>query len=191
MSTKKTSLAELPASGASPDDGLFWENRVADSLGVSRDRLRQFRKDHMTENVHYIRRGNAVVLTETGMRLATDRLAPPASEPTAEEQLPSYEKITAEPAPLAPSPFPAVEVAPFAPPAGPAPRIEVRVVKVPPNPRLLFCVPAGPIVATAAQCLVRVKTNENFMAGMSFEVISAGEGIWQYIGRLPRRKGRW
>jgi hypothetical protein len=173
MSTKKTSLAELPASGASPDDGLFWENRVADSLGVSRDRLRQFRKDHMTENVHYIRRGNAVVLTETGMRL------------------PSYEKITAEPAPLAPSPFPAVEVAPFAPPAGPAPRIEVRVVKVPPNPRLLFCVPAGPIVATAAQCLVRVKTNENFMAGMSFEVISAGEGIWQYIGRLPRRKGRW
>jgi len=175
MSTKKTSLAELPASGASPDDDLFWETRVADSLGVSRDRLRLLREEHMTENTHFIRRRNAVVLTETGMSLLNTLL------PIAPTALALLE------APVEKSPDPT----PFAAPPGPAPRVSVRVVKVPPNPRLLFCVAAEVEAGTSAKFLVRVKTNENFMAGMVMEVISAGEGVWQYVGRLPRRKGRW
>lgn len=175
MSTKKTSLAEPPAAAVSPDDGLFWETRVADSLGVSRDRLRLLREEHMTENTHFIRRRNAVVLTETGMELLNTLL--PITTPAAQPPQAPAEK----------SPDPA----PFAAPTGPAPRVSVRVVKVPPNPRLLFCVAAEVETGTAAQFLVRVKTNENFMAGMSMEVISAGEGVWQYVGRLPRRKGRW
>lgn len=178
MSTKKTSLTEPPASGVSPDDGLFWETRVADSLGVSRERLRLLREEHMTENTHFIRRRNAVVLTETGMELLNTLL--PIAAQVADQPAPAEVPVEKSPG-----------ATPFAAPHGPAPRVSVRVVKVPPNPRLLFCVASEIEAGTSAQFLVRVKTNENFMAGMVMEVISAGEGVWQYVGRLPRRKGRW
>lgn len=176
MSTKKTPLAEPPAVGSSPDDGLFWETRVADSLGVSRDRLRLLREEHMKENTHFIMRRNAVVLTESGMELVKKILIDPTLTANASKVLPHK---------------PVLAVAPFNPPTGPAPRQSVRVAKVPPNPRLLFCVPEDGGATSTAQFLVRVKTNENFMAGMTMEVISAGDGVWQYVGRLPRRKGRW
>lgn len=186
MSTKKTSIAEPPSCATSPDDGLFWETRVADSLGVARDRLRVLREEHMVENTHYIRRRNAVVLTETGMELITRLLdLSPASPPRTTEPAPIDRPISPEKKSPAPSP------APFAPPVGPAPRVNVRVTKVPPNRRLLFCTPSAIQEGTSAQFLVRVKTNENFMAGMTMDVISAGSGTYQYVGRLPRRKGRW
>lgn len=113
--------------GPVPDDGLFWESRIAAEVGISRERLRSLRDAHMTEDTHFIRKKNAVVLTISGL-----------------------DKLHA------------------------------------------LLAPAAPTAAAGAQPLiVRVKTNENFMAGMTLEVISAGENCYQYLGRLPRRHGRW
>jgi len=41
-----------------------------------------------------------------------------------------------------------------------------------------------------ADMLVRVRDNRLFMPGMAIEVIEAAANLWQYTGRLPRRKGR-
>jgi hypothetical protein len=150
--------------GPVPDDGLFWESRIAAEVGISRERLRSLRDAHMTEDTHFIRKKNAVVLTISGL-----------------------DKLHALLAPAAPTAAPVEKIAPS---PGPVPRLAVRVVKVPGNARLLLCLP--PTAAAGAQPLiVRVKTNENFMAGMTLEVISAGENCYQYLGRLPRRHGRW
>ena len=169
-STEK--ILPSPAASASPspapasaDDGLFWEARVASNVGISRERLRALRDAHMAENTHFIRRKNSVVLTVSGIDLLHVLLDPVFTAPAA-----PVEKI--------------------APPAGPAPRLTVRVAKVPGNHRLLLCLP--PTAAAGAQPLiVRVKSNENFMIGMTLEVISSGENCFQYLGRLPRRHGRW
>jgi hypothetical protein len=175
MSPAKKSPDLQPPAESSGEDGLFWENRVADTLGLPRERLRALRDAHMQVDVHYIRRRNSVVLTERGIELLNTLTGQPA---------PAAQKIA--PATFAP---PALVVTPFAPPSGPAPRLDVRVVRVPGNRRLLICTPVAE--GTTEQLLVRVKTNENFMPGMTFEVLSGGQGLWQHVGRLPRRKGRW
>jgi hypothetical protein len=38
---------------------------------------------------------------------------------------------------------------------------------------------------------IRVRDNANFLPGMVIEAVAIGFGMWQYIGRLPRRPGRW
>ena len=38
---------------------------------------------------------------------------------------------------------------------------------------------------------IRVRDNLNFAPGMVLEAVAIGHGIWQYLGRLPRRLGRW
>lgn len=43
-----------------------------------------------------------------------------------------------------------------------------------------------------AKLLVKVKCNALFMPGMEMEVVPVdGRGCFQYMGRLPRRKGVW
>jgi hypothetical protein len=143
-------------------ENLFWESRVAESLGVARKLVVSIRKEHLAEGAHYRKEKNNVVLTPAGLERLKQRLAvhPDSTPPPGEATLP-----------------------------GPPPRQQMIVARVPVNLRLLWCRAKGD--KTERQTLVRVKDNTNFMPGMEFQAVQAGENFWQYTGRLPRRKGRW
>jgi hypothetical protein len=70
--------------------------------------------------------------------------------------------------------------------------VEVEVVRLPPNPRLVICRCA----VEGSQCEVWVGRNTNFVPRMRFKVpkpaLETSSGaLWKYDGPLPRRKGRW
>lgn len=141
---------------------LYWETRVADSLGIARKLIVQMRKKHLTPSVDFSRDGNNVVLTPAGLEKLMGLFnKEPASVPSVAEQVP----------------------------AGPPPRAQMIVVRVPANVHLLWCCLKAD--QAHRQQIVRVKENTNFMPGMEFEAIEAQKNLWQYTGRPPRRKGRW
>lgn len=147
---------------------LFWESRVAESLGVARKIVAKLRAKKLTPVEHYRKEKNNVVLTPAGLARLKELLAKQASGAT-----------------LPTDPATATETTP----KGPPPRQKMIVVKAPLNPRLLWCRAADD--KKSRQVLVRVTANTNFMPGMEFEAVACGENFWQYTGRLPRRKGRW
>jgi hypothetical protein len=173
MSRKKSSGEVPPAPPAPPppvsaDSGseLFWESKVAESLGVARERIVALRVERLTEGPHFRIVRNAVVLTASGLEIIASALRPESS--------------------------PSATVASPAPPAlgvqdGPAPRVMMVVRRVPPNIRVLLCSPAG----SQIERVVRVRDNRLFTPGMVLEAINGGTNGLQFTGRLPRRKGRW
>ena len=172
MSRKKSS-GEVPPPPPAPattpaDSGseLFWESKVADSLGVARERIAALRAERLTEGPHFRIVRNAVVLTASGLETIASALRP--------DSLPS-------PAVASPAP-PALGVQ-----DGPAPRVMMVVRRVPPNIRVLLCSPAG----SQIERVVRVRDNRLFTPGMVLEAINGGTNGLQFTGRLPRRKGRW
>ena len=74
-----------------------------------------------------------------------------------------------------------------------APVVEVEVMRIPPNPRLLIC--RYRAVSGERRCIVRVGRNANFRRGMKLVVKVPANGAetepWAYYGALPRRLGRW
>jgi hypothetical protein len=71
--------------------------------------------------------------------------------------------------------------------------IELEILRIPPNPRMVIC--AYWAVSGERQCMVRVGRNSNFRRGMKlvvkrpFNVTEAQP--WTYDGSLPRRPGHW
>jgi hypothetical protein len=77
---------------------------------------------------------------------------------------------------------------------GSAPLIELEILRIPPNPRLVIC--RYWILEEERRCMVRVGRNGNFVRGMKLRVQepsdpSAQSEPWQYTGPLPRRRGHW
>lgn len=74
-----------------------------------------------------------------------------------------------------------------------APLVEVEVMRIPPNPRLLIC--RYWIFGEERRALIRVHRNKNFKPGMKLLVKRPANGTetepWPYDGLLPRRTGRW
>ena len=70
--------------------------------------------------------------------------------------------------------------------------VELEVVRVAANPRVLVCwYEEG---GERRECLVKVRSNAKFRRGMRFEMAGPGEGEgkeWEYVGVLPRFMGRW
>jgi hypothetical protein len=147
----------------SPRDLLYWEDRVADSLGIARDRVREIRERDLISPKHFFTSHGAIVFTDAGLARLLELVNPtPPASPSSSETM--------------------------QPPAGPAPRAELRVVRVPINSKLLICAkPDG----QAGETVVRVRANENFRPGMMVPVLLAAPNFWQHYGRLPRRKGHW
>lgn len=165
-------------------DGLFWEGRVADALGVRRKLLARLRQDHLSEGVDFVRReANAVVLTATGLE-KIERLVKEGGGGVENER-----ETTGKPSSSGKSDAGV--------PAGPAPREKMRVERVPSHPQLLLCLSE----VTRKLVVVRVRENSHFVPGMRIEAIASTHGVWQFhnrelggpttIGRLPRQKGRW
>lgn len=150
---------------ADDKEDLFWEARVADWLGLPRKRIVALRRRALREGQHWVVYEGQVVFTARGLQLLRDYLS----------QLGELAK-----------PGEAPDAAPGPAPAGPPQRESVRVVRTFPNARLMQAKRKdGSLV------LVRVRDNTNFMAGMAVPVVhDATLNAWQYVGRLPRRKGR-
>jgi hypothetical protein len=75
-----------------------------------------------------------------------------------------------------------------------AEKVEMKILRICPNPRLVECsyVKEG----VEFRCLVRVGRNGNFVRGMKLSVQepsdpSAQSEPWPYTGPLPRRRGCW
>jgi hypothetical protein len=71
--------------------------------------------------------------------------------------------------------------------------IELEILRVPANPRMVIC--AYRAVSGERRCMVRVGRNANFRRGMKLLVKRPANGAeaepWAYDGSLPRRPGRW
>jgi hypothetical protein len=69
--------------------------------------------------------------------------------------------------------------------------IELKIVRIPPNPRMVIC--AYRAVSGERRCMVRVGRNANFRPGMKLLVKRPANGMeaepWTYDGLLPRRPG--
>jgi hypothetical protein len=78
--------------------------------------------------------------------------------------------------------------------SGNAPLVEVEVLRIPPNPRLVICrYWAG---GEERRCMVRVGRNSNFVPRMKFWLPEPSDPAarvrpWPYADPLPRRRGRW
>ena len=75
-----------------------------------------------------------------------------------------------------------------------APVVELEVLRVPANPRLIIC--RYQILGVDRRCTVWVGRNSNFMRGMKFWLAEPSDPAararpWPYAGPLPRRRGRW
>jgi hypothetical protein len=71
--------------------------------------------------------------------------------------------------------------------------IELEIVRIPLNPRMVIC--RYRATSGERQCLVRVGRNTNFRRGMKLVVKLPAEGAeaqpWPYDGLVPRRPGQW
>jgi len=75
-----------------------------------------------------------------------------------------------------------------------APLVEVEILRIPANPRLVIC--RYWILGEERRCMVWVGRNSNFVRGMKFWLVEPSDPMararpWPYAGPLPRRRGRW
>jgi hypothetical protein len=80
------------------------------------------------------------------------------------------------------------------PVAGCGNEIELQVLRLALNPRMIICTYRA--VSGERRCLVRVGRNGHFVRGMKLRLLkpsdpSAQSEPWQYTGPLPRQRGRW
>lgn len=69
------------------------------------------------------------------------------------------------------------------------PKKRVRVVKVfATNPQYLH---AMTVDGKDGLLTVRVRDNRHFLPGMEMDVMKSVGGVWDYVGHLPRARGRW
>lgn len=198
---------------------LFWESQAAERFGISRTRIRELRKSRLAPEVDWQFRDNAVVLTTSGLQKIELALSGSTPAATPAPQAPTPPASAPAPAPSAPPPAvstlpapPSPATAPRAPaalPPGPPPRAKFIVWRVPTHRldarqrHILICREALPSTQQTASWLlhtvpglgverpIRVRDNANFLPGMVLEAVNIGHGLWQYVGRLPRRQGRW
>jgi hypothetical protein len=89
---------------------------------------------------------------------------------------------------LGEEPEPAVERPKAAKPPA-RPEVEVEIVRVGPNPRILQC--KYKLLADEIKIYLWVKTNKNFVRGMKLKLAEQEGMDWKWEGKLPRFRGRW
>ena len=139
------------------------ESVAAKNLGVSRSVLAEYRKKTLMQNRHWRLNHNQVEILEEALHNISTTLGatPPGQE--------------AEPDSTTP-----------APPAAEPEVVELEVIRVYPNPRLLAAKTAGGFVVQ-----VLVPKNRNFRPRMQIKA-RRGPGSAYYLeGRCPRYPGRW
>jgi hypothetical protein len=135
--------------------------------------------------------------TAEGLRLKwreakrTQRTAAAAVRAEAEERKRRTEELAAKAAALAAEAE--RERQAREPIAGSGSEIELEIVRIPPNPRMVVCQYWAE--GEERRCVVRVGRNANFRPGMKLLVKRPAVGAdiepWKYDGSLPRRPGHW
>ena len=74
------------------------------------------------------------------------------------------------------------------------PLVELEVLRIPPNPRLVIC--RYWVWGEERRCMVCVGRNSNFVPRMKFWLAEPSDPLarvrpWPYTGRLPKRRGHW
>ena len=73
--------------------------------------------------------------------------------------------------------------------------VEVEVLRIPPNPRLVIC--RYWVFGEERRCMVRVGRNSNFVPRLKFWLPEPSDPVarirpWPFVpNRLPKRRGRW
>ncbi|MBM4091103.1 MAG: hypothetical protein FJ276_17030 [Planctomycetes bacterium] len=145
----------------------FAEGQIAASRGLTVEYLRGLRREHLKEGVDYeVKRGGAVLYSEDAVAKMDAIL--------------EVKKAPAIPMPAAP---PSGQ---GKPPAGPQ-KAEITTIW-PKAAKVVGAVLQG----TTTSVTVRVHSSANFATGMTLDVYpTSNPGLWDFIGRCPRWKGRW
>lgn len=162
MSTPTTIPDTPPAAAPSPPK-RYSEAQVAKALGLSRNVIKQLRQRHLDPETDCLRKGKggSFQLTQSGY----EKIIRQVDQERASAAVAEVETLAAAPQ-----------------------KIEVTVIRTVRNPHLLVC--ARIDSPEIPDTLVRVRSNEHFMPGMRMEVSPSGT-MWQYTGRLPKRRGKW
>ena len=193
--SKKTQRAKPPGApekGAA--DELYFEAVVANRLGVSRERVRELRVAHLLEGEDWVMQGTSVVLSAQGLA-RMQKLVWAGSSPALPESGPvaatgEVDVVASEGC----MPLAAEARVPVGQVFAAGARVRVRVTERARNVRVIMAarVEGVPAPGEPARLMVLVQSNELFMPGMEMEVAPVeGRGCFQYLGRLPRRKGVW
>jgi len=186
------------------EDFTIEEQVAADRIGVSRDVMRTARRKFLTRREDWTKKGGRVMLTEAavGKLLRHLEVVPPPdpgeSGRTEDPQatLPHVDAEERSQADEGHDPSPA-ESGAQEPSSDPVPD-ELALTKWYPvieeltainrpcrNRHLVFAKHGDQVVR------VKVRSNKNFRAGMTFKARHLQEDLWELEGRCPRFRGRW
>lgn len=169
-------------------DNRTWqfESVVAKNLGLARDVLAAYRKNSLEKNLDWRIHRKQVELSRDGIKKIMDSLLMAPDPVTLSTALGT--------SPPAAAPMTTAQPKEPAPPANGPPQpeklVELQVVKIYPNPRLLRARTAEGELVTVA-----VPKNRNFRPLMRIRARQPGAPpavqIYQLEGRCPRYPGRW
>lgn len=142
---------------------LYYESKLAKSLGISRPEFKKLRKSLLEFEADWQMHGNQVVITEAGIVKLASHFEGGAVFAEVPEAKVDYHPPTGE--------------------------VELIVRQVYPNPRLLLCV--FPVEQSKEQVRVRVPRNDNFRPKMMIKASKLSDGFYELVGRCPRYPGRW
>lgn len=158
----------------------YGEERLAARLGVSRELLRTFRDENLTEGQQWTMAGREVAYSEAGVRMLLTHLGARLREKRPQGPGGLTIQGLLEEARLED----ATEAVDEKKAAGPV-EDELTVQALTRNGQI--------VMATRGEELVRVRVRESrhFVPGMRMTCRHLQADLWELVGRCPRFRGRW
>ena len=163
------------------------ESAIADTLGIPREKLAELRKETLVVREDWLQKGRKIFMTQPGIAkiIALLKRAPEVIKTVlGEKTAPTTQSEPQQPV--------ARESAPAEDPIQKElmDRLAARglhlavITKLFRKSRILFAELDG------KQIRVKVRSSENFVIGMKISCRHDHDDVYQFHGRLPRRKGR-
>jgi hypothetical protein len=150
---------------------IYYEAKIAERLGITRDQIRFVREQALKEKKHWRLSGRDVVYTDDGVKKFLRYLAVDLSAADLNSCLvPVREKQKG----AAPKNAPATGT------------IELTVKRCFANPKLLLATDSA-----GNEVRVRVPRNRNFKVKMKLHAQRVNESLYKMVGRCPRYRGRY
>ena len=161
-----------------------WESALRKRIGLSPDRIRQVRREILTEGVHWHRSGKRIRYSDSGVDVVIDHLEilseKPPEKTAVKAALTGTEDqrgvSTPENKKNAPHPL-----------SMNRPKVtDLTVTKIPQNFHIVMAV-----TRSDWPCVIRVSSNRNFIPGMTVRARHVERNVFVLEGRTPRWRGRW
>lgn len=154
-------------------DTLLSEKELAETIGVNRQKIKEIRKEYLTENQDWDLVRGAIRISNSGVKKICEFLKISSKNAAPEEG----------PLPPAPIDDKAVTTALV---KYERKKAVVTVNRFFRNRRIIEC-----LNDQGEPIRVRVKTNHNFRSGMKAPVYQVSEDLWELARACPRFRGRW